>query len=213
MSEMDQEKQGTIVNVRRMYAANGNLTESEIEEFISYEFIARPTTLEDQIRRYFLMVKSNRPEKAVLLFEETEPILKKDVGTDQKIHDLSLVLDRYIKGFVLIAPLTQERLDEMAQDFPRPLKMITIESDEPYQVWRGTSQWAKWKAWRQGRPTVLGYGMTEEEAVEDLRYRVQPDHDGTLDGLGAPKGPVIGGNRFSADDVMQRNQRCFAQRS
>jgi hypothetical protein len=211
MSEIDKETQDAMANARRRLAEGGNLTSSEVEEFIGYDFIAGPTTVENQIRRYFLIVKSDNPGRAVQLLKETEPLLKKGVRTDQEIHDLSLVLNRFISGFILTLPLTREMRDEISQNFSRPLKMITIESNEPYQVWRrGRSQWAKWKAWRQGRPTTLGYGMTEEEAVYDLRYRVQPDHDGTLDGLGTPKGPAIGGNMFSTRYVTRHNKGRFA---
>ena len=213
MTGMDQEKQDAMDNARRMYASNRNLTNDEVEEYLGYEFVAGPVAIEDQVRRYFLMVKSQRPKKALQLLKETKPLLKRGVRTEQEVHDLSLVLARYISGFVINAPLTQEMRDEMAQEFPRPLKIITVMSEEPYFVWRGRSQLAKWKAWRQGRPTVLGYGMTEEEAVDDLRYRVQPDHDGTLDGLGSPKGPVIGGNMLSAGHVTHHNRGRFSQKN
>lgn len=209
MFDEDQEKQEAMLRAKGMYAANGNLAPNEIEELVCYEFIKSPTTLEEQIRRYFLMVKRDSPERAARLLKEIRPLLKKDARTEQEIHDLSLVLARFVSGACLVLPLTQEARDEMAQEFPLPLKVLTLGSEEPYQVWRGRSHWAKWKAWRQGRPAVLGYGMTEEEAVDDLRYRVQPDLDGTLDGFGVPKGPAIGGNMFSVDHVTQHNKRRF----
>jgi len=67
----------------------------------------------------------------------------------------------------------------------------------------------RWKAWREGRPTVLGYGLTEENAINDLKYNVQPDHDGTLDGEGVPKGPLIGGNMFSRRQREDNNRGQF----
>ncbi len=52
--------------------------------------------------------------------------------------------------------------------------------------------------------------MTEERAIDDLRYCVQPDHDGTLDGLGKPQGTIIGGNHFTPAEAAAHNRVAFA---
>ncbi len=211
MVTIDQEKQDAMARAKCMYIENGNLTEAEAEELVGYEFVAGPATVECQIRWYFLKIKHNRPKAAAQILKEVEPLLSQGVRTEQEVHDLSVVLVRYIDGFVIYPELTQEMSDEMAQEFPRPLKTLTVMADKPYQVWHRKSQRVQWKAWRQGRPTVLGYGMTEQEAIDDLRYRVQPDHDGTLDGLGAPKGPTIDGNMFTSGELLKYNKGLFTE--
>lgn len=196
---------------RQRHITGGNLTHAEIEEYVGYEFLNCPITVEDQIRCYFLKIKSGNPQKAAQFLKETDPLLENCVYTEQEVHDLSVVLARYFNGAHIRLPYTQEMRDEMAQNFLLPLKTITCVSDVPYQVWRWTgSQKVKWKAWRQGRPTILGYGMTEEEAIEDLWYFVCPDLDGTLDGLGVPVKPIIGGNMFSSRaETIQHNKERF----
>lgn len=211
MYEIDQEKQHAMARARSLYIENGKLTEAEVEELVGYECVAGPTTVDGQIRRYFLIVKHNRPKAAAQMLKRAKPLLEKGVRTEQEIHDLSLVLVQYINGFVICPEVTQEIRDEMAREFPLPLKTLTAMAEKPYHVWRRKSDQVQWKAWRQGRPTILGYGMTEEEAIDDLRYRVQPDHDGTLDGLGTPKGAIINGSMFSAREILQHNKVMFNQ--
>ena len=193
------------------YKEVGNLSSGEIEEIIGYDFIAGPDTVRKQVRRYYLQIKSRRPEKAAQLLSEVEPLLKKGVQTEQEVHDLSIVLDRYMHGFVIFPELTQEMKNERAQNFTRPLTTLTSKADKPFQVWHhGRSITALYKAWRQGRPTIIGYGMTEQEAIDELRYVIQPDFDGTLDGLGKPSGTIIGGNMFSKDEVLKNNKGRFS---
>lgn len=74
----------------------------------------------------------------------------------------------------------------------------------------GRDKTVRWKAWREGRPTVLGYGMTRLEAIEDVMYRVQPDHDGDLDHMGTPRGgPVVGGNMYTDSSMRGWNKSLF----
>lgn len=189
----------------------GNLTEDEIQELSGYEFDAGPDTVRKQVRRYFLKLKSSQPEKAGILLENVEPFLQKKVETEQEVYDLSIIIAEFFNGVIIHPELTPEVRAEMEQKFPLPLKTLTTMAENPYQRWDGyKSQMVQWKAWRQGRPTVCGYGMTEQEAIDDLRYCVQPDHHGTLDGLGTPEGPIVGGNMFPREDVIRHNKGRFA---
>ena len=67
------------------------------------------------------------------------------------------------------------------------------------------------KAYREGRETVLGYGNGEQEAIDDLKYAVQPDWDGTLDGEGKPQGCAIGGNVFPISGIVEHNKSLFSK--
>ncbi len=178
---------------------------------VNYCTISPPTTVKEQIRKYVLEVKDTNPSKAEKFATEITPLLSKDTfSTEQDIHDLSLVISQYMHGFHLYADLTEEVKSAIDHNHPRPLKTLTKVADTPYQVWKGKSRTVLWKAWREGRPTVVGYGMTEQEAVDELRYVIQPDHDGTLDGLGKPRGPTIGGNMRSQAFYQEHNRNQYA---
>ncbi len=91
-----------------------------------------------------------------------------------------------------------------------PLKIFTEKKDREYAVGRGGSlKYYSWVAWRDTRPTVRGYGKTEIEAIDDLKYSVQPDWDGTLDGEGTPSGTIIGGNMFPHKQIIDNNRSRF----
>lgn len=212
MSLTIEEREESIQWSKLRWSESKYLTLAEREEMIKFETDKPPVTVQDQFRKYLLTVKHCNPIKAEQMAREAKPMLGFNVYTEQEIHDLSVVMSRYVNGFILHAPPTQEALDEMSQEFYLPLKTLTLGTDAPYQVWRERSRTVLWKAWRQGRPLVCGYGMTEQEAIDELRYNVQPDHDGTLDGLGKPKGPVIGGNMFSASDVRNHNRERYAEK-
>jgi len=68
----------------------------------------------------------------------------------------------------------------------------------------------RFQAWREGRETTLGHGMTEQGAIDHLRFAVQPDWTGELDGEGTPKGTMVFGNQFSNDDIVELNRTAFA---
>ncbi|MDD5614932.1 MAG: hypothetical protein PHH85_01885 [Candidatus Methanoperedens sp.] len=51
----------------------------------------------------------------------------------------------------------------------------TDEFEHPFSIDQGAGfRQAKFRAWRKGRPNVKGYGMTKEEAINDLTQNVQP---------------------------------------
>ncbi|MES2215750.1 MAG: hypothetical protein V4481_00455 [Patescibacteria group bacterium] len=199
-------------HARCRYERRGVLTRAEIDEVIGYDFVSGPSTVRAQVRRYYLKVKEQvSPKRADQMLRETERLHLDQVHTDEEAHDLCVILSRYIHGFVIYPDLLPEVRDEMSRKYQLPLKMMTVKTEKPYHVWHHgeRSTRVQWKAWRQGRPTILGYGMTEDEAIADLRYLVQPDHDGTLDGLGKPKGCVVGGNMHPVAEMVAHNKGLF----
>jgi hypothetical protein len=79
----------------------------------------------------------------------------------------------------------------------KPLKINTEMAVKPFAIDRSRgTEMVQYKAWREGRPHVIGYGMTPEEAEYDLKNNVQPDWDGSLDGEGPYPTPAVGGNMF-----------------
>jgi hypothetical protein len=200
---------------KRRFMYSGKLTEAEANELVNFEIVTGPTGLEQQLRRYYLLVKRDcEPRTAKRMWKKVFPLIRKGASDEQSVHDVSVVLEEFVSGFVIYMDEMPEAKAEESQTFPLPLRTITQKASRPFQVYDAArlpkSRVALWKAWRQGRPTVLGYGMTEEDAIRDLKYNVQPDHDGTLDGEGKPKGPVIGGNMlFSRNQIMSHNQGRF----
>jgi hypothetical protein len=184
-SNLDDEKMKSMARSKLYYAERGNLSSAEIEELVTYEYGGGPRTVQEQVRRYYLLLKVENPKAAKKLLKGANRIQLENIHTETDACDLCILLSRHINGFVIYPDYTQEARDEMTRKYQLPLKTMTAKAEKPYNVWHhGECMRAEWKAWRQGRPNILGYGMSEEEAVNDLRYRVQPDHDGTLDGLG-----------------------------
>ena len=90
------------------------------------------------------------------------------------------------------------------------LKIHTKQEERELGIDRGRGiEIYLWKAWRDGRSNVIGYAMTKKGAINDLKYSVQPDHDGTLDGAGVPKGTLIGDNMFSRRQMEDHNKSQF----
>ena len=55
------------------------------------------------------------------------------------------------------------------------MRIITEDHGREFLVDGGRGfRTVRWLAWRQGRPRVRGYGLTEEEAIYDLVHNVQP---------------------------------------
>ena len=95
----------------------------------------------------------------------------------------------------------------------KPLQIHALKCDKPFTFRQpgGTKAiTANVIAWREGIPTTIGYGMREEEATSDLRYRVAPDWNGDLDGAGKPNGCIVGGGMISREYATLHNQAKFA---
>jgi hypothetical protein len=92
-----------------------------------------------------------------------------------------------------------------------PLKIHAEMKPQPTLIDRGRGyEKVQWVAWRESRENVKGYGMTEQEAIDNLKYAVQPDWTGELDGEGPPKGLVIGGNfLFTKEEIVSHNKKQF----
>lgn len=64
----------------------------------------------------------------------------------------------------------------------KPEHIETEKYHRPFLVGRGRAfETVLWTAWRKVRPKVKGYGMTEDQAINDLVHHVQPDWNSTLD--------------------------------
>lgn len=58
---------------------------------------------------------------------------------------------------------------------PGKVRIITKKAERDFLVGQGYGfRTVRWRAWREPRPKVRGYGKTEQEAIEDLVKNVQP---------------------------------------
>lgn len=77
----------------------GNLSDAEIKEFGDFEFEQGPDTVSKQIRRYYLMIKSNNPKFAESMLSEVGDISDEDME-ESDIHKLCTTLSKYVDGVI-----------------------------------------------------------------------------------------------------------------
>lgn len=78
---------------------NGNLTREEIEELVEFEFHKKTENLDlaDQVRRYYLKLKSTDPERADEMISEIG-------NTGEYIGDVrrcQVIIRKYISGTIM----------------------------------------------------------------------------------------------------------------
>lgn len=79
----------------------GNLTQREIEEFVGYEFDIGPESVADQVRRYYLMVKRDAPDRAKSFLEKIGEIkADSDLGYGEVIS-LCADIREFVSGSVI----------------------------------------------------------------------------------------------------------------
>jgi len=196
---------------RERWENSACFTAAELEERIDYAFRRGAFTVYEQIRQLYLdLVEGRGRAVAEQMLQAAASFLDRRVESEQDVHDLCQLLALYSPGCSIRPDLPPQAIAELSGDYSLPLSTITVRADSPYQVWvDGSSQRAQWKAWREGQPTAVGYGMSEQEAVEDLRYAIKPDSDGSLDGLGTPSGALLGVGLQSRRATVQYNKKQF----
>jgi len=100
-AEWESQKREMIIHSERHYRTEGNLTDSEIEEYIRFEFRHGPRTIDEQVRRYYLMVKRGSPNRASEMMEKASPYLDNGTRNINDVQGLCLVLYQYLSGFLI----------------------------------------------------------------------------------------------------------------
>ncbi len=100
-AEGEVEKLESIIHFERQYRTEGNLTASEIKEYIRFEFRHGPRTIDEQVRRYYLMVKRGSPHRAFEMMEKASPYLDNEARNIDQVRNLCLVLYQYLSGFLI----------------------------------------------------------------------------------------------------------------
>jgi hypothetical protein len=91
------------VNYRRnVLNSIGNLTRREVTKLTRLEYREDRPSIQDQVRRYYLDLKSTNPPLASRLDKETQPILTEGVQSEGDVMKLCTVLHRYLSGFVIV---------------------------------------------------------------------------------------------------------------
>lgn len=78
----------------------GRLTEEEIRELSDFEYEAGPETVTAQLRRYYLKLKAEQPERADVMWDEL-PVIDDRVLTEEEVIALCHILYRYWSGFII----------------------------------------------------------------------------------------------------------------
>ncbi len=85
----------------REHRLKGNLSEVEMAELERYTFDTAPSRLTEEVREYYLRVKSVTLWKAERMLRRTSFLLGRGVYSLDDVEDLCLALCPYYVGFVL----------------------------------------------------------------------------------------------------------------
>ena len=90
-----------INHYRNQMKTLGNLTRHEIRELEQFEFREGPSTIDQQVRRYHLKLKSENPERAARVLAETSPIISQGSHSIGDVEKLCRTLHGYLSGFLI----------------------------------------------------------------------------------------------------------------
>ncbi len=94
-------KREDISHYRHRQSELGNLSDSEVSELERFEFRHGPSTVDQQVRLYYLRLKSYRPDRAEKMVAETSPLLEHGITNESDVEDLCKVLYQYWSGFLI----------------------------------------------------------------------------------------------------------------
>ena len=86
---------------RKSWKTSGYLTEPEIEELLKLEFADVPLSVPQQLRRYYLKLKVERPAKATQLWNAIPRTYKRRVTSKKAVKRLCAILYKFWNGFVI----------------------------------------------------------------------------------------------------------------
>lgn len=90
-----------ISHYRHQQEVIGNLTGPEIKELERFEFRDGPSTIDQQVRRYYLKLKSDSPDKAAQMLADTTPILQQGLNSLYDVQELCTQLYKHWSGFLI----------------------------------------------------------------------------------------------------------------
>lgn len=100
-AERESRRQEAILHYRSREENIRNLTPLEISELEYFEFRHGPSTVDEQVRRYYLKLKSDRPEGAEKMAAETSPLLERGITSESDVEELCGALYKYWSGFLI----------------------------------------------------------------------------------------------------------------
>ena len=90
-----------VKHFREMWRSLGNLDRAELAELVQYEFRQGPESVDEQVRRYYLQIKSHGPDLAAQMLTDTQPILNKGTYSVQDVEKLCRILRTYGPGHLI----------------------------------------------------------------------------------------------------------------
>lgn len=94
-------KRKAISHYRLRQSELGNLSASEVSELERFEFRHGPSTVNQQVRLYYLRLKSYRPDRAETMAADTTSLLDRGITNESDVKDLCKVLYQYCSGFLI----------------------------------------------------------------------------------------------------------------
>lgn len=77
------------------------LTKTEIKELEKLEFRQNLPSVDEQVRRYYLQLKSTNPHRADHMLADTQPLLNVGIKSVQDIETLCYKIHKYWSGFLI----------------------------------------------------------------------------------------------------------------
>lgn len=86
---------------KKMWSSFGNLDEQELKELLNFSFEKNPESIEEQVRYYFLRLKTEEPKQAKSMMKDLTVLLRDGVNSLGDIEKLCLIIGKYWHGFVV----------------------------------------------------------------------------------------------------------------
>ncbi|HLC60136.1 MAG TPA: hypothetical protein VJJ52_01785 [Candidatus Nanoarchaeia archaeon] len=97
----ESDRREAISHYRHQQEVIGNLTGSESKELERFEFRDGASTIDEQVRRYYLKLKSDSPNKAAQMMADVTPILDQGIHSLYDVQELCTRLHNYWSGFLI----------------------------------------------------------------------------------------------------------------
>ncbi len=95
------DKRESYEHFREMWGHNRNLTDQELNELLAFEFEEGPSNVSEQVRRYFLKLKEEKPEKARKMWKKLNRVLEKGITGLDSIKEVCAGIYKFFSGFAI----------------------------------------------------------------------------------------------------------------
>jgi hypothetical protein len=97
----NEEKRSARRHFRKYLLHSGNLSRPEVRQLVTYEFDQGAESVDDQVARYYLKLKADKPKAAERMLSDVQPILSKGIGSEADVESLCRAIHTYWSGFLI----------------------------------------------------------------------------------------------------------------